>query len=152
MKYRDPETGEFKELYVKAADTLPVGTVVDFDGDEVPAGWEAVGSDDYSTEETFTGKYWIDGKKIYSKIIDFNTPTVNGTQTVVGNIENLNKLVKMAGTSFVGSEYLSLPVNDNNETYYIVTGVRANGEIYCQQKGLGNMSSHIILEYTKTTD
>lgn len=42
MKYRDPETGEFKELYTKAADTLPVGTVVDYDGDEVPAGWEKV--------------------------------------------------------------------------------------------------------------
>ena len=42
MKYRDPETGEFKELYVKAADTLPVGTEVDYDGDEVPAGWEEV--------------------------------------------------------------------------------------------------------------
>lgn len=42
MKYRDPVTGEFKELYTKAADTLPVGTVVDYDGTEVPAGWEEV--------------------------------------------------------------------------------------------------------------
>jgi hypothetical protein len=42
MKFRDPETGEFKELYAKAADTLPVGTVVDFDGTEIPAGWEKV--------------------------------------------------------------------------------------------------------------
>ena len=40
MKFRDPETREFKELYTKAADTLPVGTVVDFDGTEMPAGWE----------------------------------------------------------------------------------------------------------------
>ena len=42
MKYRDPETGEFKELYAKTADTLPVGTVVDYEGTEVPAGWEEV--------------------------------------------------------------------------------------------------------------
>lgn len=42
MKFRDPETGEFKELYTKAADTLPVGTEVDFDGTEVPTGWEEI--------------------------------------------------------------------------------------------------------------
>ena len=42
MKYKDPETGEFKEIYVKTADTLPVGTVVDYDGEEIPTGWEPV--------------------------------------------------------------------------------------------------------------
>lgn len=46
MKFRDPETGEFKELYTKAADTLPVGTEVDYDGDEVPAGWEEMYDED----------------------------------------------------------------------------------------------------------
>lgn len=46
MKFRDPETGEFKELYVKAADTLPVGTEVDYEGEEVPAGWEVVYDED----------------------------------------------------------------------------------------------------------
>lgn len=46
MKYRDPETGELKEISVKAADTLPIGTIVDYDGTEVPDGWEKV-DDDY---------------------------------------------------------------------------------------------------------
>lgn len=40
MKYRDPETGQLKELSLKAADTLPIGTIVDYDGEEVPEGWE----------------------------------------------------------------------------------------------------------------
>lgn len=75
MKYKD-SNNEWQELVVKAADTLPVGTVVDYDGDEVPAGWEAAGSDDYSTEEQFTGKYWINGKKIYRKVIVLNQPIV----------------------------------------------------------------------------
>lgn len=51
MKFRDPETGEFKELYAKAADTLPVGSVVDFEGNEVPAGWEK-----FEEVEDFTNK------------------------------------------------------------------------------------------------
>ena len=65
MKYRDPETGEFKELYTKAADTLPVGTVVDFDGDEVPAGWEYAGELIESGSGT-NGSYtkWEDGTLI----------------------------------------------------------------------------------------
>lgn len=42
MKYRDPNTGQLKELSLKAADTLPIGTIVDYDGEEVPEGWEEV--------------------------------------------------------------------------------------------------------------
>ena len=42
MKYRDPQTGEFKDITVKVADTLPVGTEVDYDGATVPNGWAKV--------------------------------------------------------------------------------------------------------------
>lgn len=42
MKYKDPVTGQLKELSLKAADTLPIGTIVDYDGEEVPDGWEEV--------------------------------------------------------------------------------------------------------------
>lgn len=55
MKFRDSETGEFKELYAKAADTLPVGTVVDFDGVEIPAGWEEIESDEVVLFESENG-------------------------------------------------------------------------------------------------
>lgn len=37
MKYND--NGEYKDIYVKSLDTLPVGSEVDFDGNEVPSGW-----------------------------------------------------------------------------------------------------------------
>ena len=40
MKYND--NGTYKDIYVKAIDTLPVGTEVDFDGSVVPSGWTAV--------------------------------------------------------------------------------------------------------------
>lgn len=41
MKYRD-EDGNFQEVYFKATDTLPIGTEVDYDGEEVPFGWEEI--------------------------------------------------------------------------------------------------------------
>lgn len=37
----------------------------------------------YSTEEQFTGNYWIDGKKIYRKVI---TSTVNYGTIVLSNV------------------------------------------------------------------
>lgn len=46
MKYKDPSTGQLKELSLKAADTLPIGTIVDYDGEEVPEGWEEVPSNE----------------------------------------------------------------------------------------------------------
>ena len=49
MKYND--NGEYKDIYVKSLDTLPVGTEVDFDGNEVPSGWTEV-------EDVVTGNGW----------------------------------------------------------------------------------------------
>ena len=39
MKYRDPQTGQFKDLKVKTSDTLPIGTQVAYGGTTVPTGW-----------------------------------------------------------------------------------------------------------------
>ena len=42
MKYKDPKTGEYKDIFLKTGDTLPVGTIVEYDGDEVPAGYKEI--------------------------------------------------------------------------------------------------------------
>ena len=39
MKYRDSETGQFKDLKVKTSDTLPIGTQVAYGGTVPPTGW-----------------------------------------------------------------------------------------------------------------
>lgn len=39
MKYRDPETGQFKDISVKVSDTLPIGTQVAYGGSTPPTGW-----------------------------------------------------------------------------------------------------------------
>ena len=46
VRVKDPSTGQFKEIYVKALDSLPVGAEIDFDGDsaDIPDGWEVVDS------------------------------------------------------------------------------------------------------------
>ena len=45
IKYKDSE-GNFKEIKIKTKDSLPVGTIVDYDGDTVPDGYEEVDSMD----------------------------------------------------------------------------------------------------------
>ena len=40
IKYKD--NGEYKDIVVKVGDTQPIGTIVDYDGAEVPNGWEEV--------------------------------------------------------------------------------------------------------------
>ena len=53
MKYND--NGEYKEIVVKSTDTLPVGTEVDFDGNEVPSGWTEVDNVLYSNPSGSNG-------------------------------------------------------------------------------------------------
>ena len=40
MKIND--NGTIKDLVVKASDTLPIGTIVEYDGDTIPSGYEEV--------------------------------------------------------------------------------------------------------------
>ena len=40
MKYN--KNGEWKDIVVKATDTLPIGTEVDYNGTDIPDGWEEV--------------------------------------------------------------------------------------------------------------
>ena len=52
LKYRDPKTGQFKEISVKINDTLPIGTVVSYTGLNAPTGWESYTTDDAYTQTT----------------------------------------------------------------------------------------------------
>ena len=43
MKYND--NGTYKDIYVKAFDTLPVGAIVEYSGSTIPSGWTNIGND-----------------------------------------------------------------------------------------------------------
>ena len=104
----------------------------------------------YSTEEQFTGKYWIDGKKIYRKVLQF-TYTSAGTHN-----ESLSDLdfdyitikdFQCKTGKFRLKFYGSSDSNDN-------VNIFINGNILSIINGgsWANAVFIVILEYTKTTD
>lgn len=89
MKYND--NGEYKDIYVKSFDTLPIGTEVDYDGNTVPDGWTEVS--DYDSdwvsvgENDFNTKYKKVGNVVTITCFSPANYTVAGyTATLVGRI------------------------------------------------------------------
>lgn len=104
----------------------------------------------YSTEETFTGKYWIDGKKIYRKVIT----DVNINSATEHNISNFNEIIDAYGSIKLSTGTFQL-INraSNAENYHINIG-GFNSTTFTLQAGTAYeiSSSNVILEYTKTKE
>ena len=113
----------------------------------------------YSTDEQFTGKYWIDGKKIYKKTIAYTL--IQTEENMSFPIPNLAKKINLYG-SLVLLNGVSFPV-----PYCFIERSMAFYEIYCYVEsqvlhiipfssagsyfGIGSVLE-VTIEYTKTTD
>lgn len=110
----------------------------------------------YSTEETNTGKTWIDGKPIYRKVVDFGALPNTTSKTVAHGISNLSYITDLRGMCCQGGIFLSLPYipKGSTSTYiYAVTLEIVDTDIRLScEANMSNYSGYIILEYTKTTD
>ncbi len=107
MKYND--NGEYKDIYVKSFDTLPVGTEVDFDGETVPQGWTAVNNvlwtnpnptSDFSNQSVTLSEDANDYK--YLEIYWKNRKDINEwtyTKMMTGTI-GYGFMISASGTSF----------------------------------------------------
>ena len=108
----------------------------------------------YSTEETLTGKTWIDGKPIYRCVIPFlNKQTVNSSGSTLtvgtalpsnlpfGNFSNISNFINGFIYRNNVNTITPLAVRYNSQTQITVFSI----------DGLGDTDG-IILEYTKTND
>lgn len=135
-------------------DSIPVGTIVDYDGDTVPDGYEEVS--DYSTDEIEIGT-WIDGKPLYRKVVQFNTLiNANEQYSIAHNIANAD-FIYVSKAYFTLDTGLSVTIPEtgvysgfNEKTYAHVDKTY----IYvCSNGGWSKgWTKTIVLEYTKTTD
>ena len=156
MKVRN-SNGELKELVIKANDSIPAGTIVDFEGDVVPEGYEKVEDkgEVYSTEEQRIGT-WIDGKPLYRKIIETTMPETpsNGVYITKNttNIPDMSFGYVSRAIAISNNQYYTLPYINNSgyaTKFFIEIQdlILANGNT-----SFNNSKTFVVLEYTKTTD
>lgn len=106
----------------------------------------------YSTTETFTGKYWVDGKQIYSKVI--NVPAQAAGSKVSIDLANLNISIPISikGMLKFGANYY-VPVSASDEvTNKLNVFVRIQDNKLNINTGAQRAifdGSFVILEYTK---
>lgn len=119
---------------------------------------DAAGDDawKYSTEETRTGKTWIDGKPIYRKVFHYDSVTVDGDYKVLDNVDTL---VNQGGCQvYSGNETFAFPWSfynkSNNEVERLCFIIKSNALYrrinYSNFADLSNLNWWV--EYTKTTD
>ena len=71
--------------------------------------------DNYSTSETDTGKHWIDGKRIYRKVLEFSRTDHNQFTLSLGVSPSPDKIISVTGFAFSSNNQV-FPVYRVNDT------------------------------------
>lgn len=115
----------------------------------------------YSTEETFTGKYWIDGKPIYRKVITESNIKLTSGLSIPLNTQNIDYICSFdffLKDGIVGSYKFPLLSSDGTKLLQARVEIDASNLANIVLRGTdtyyGDVSRLIIaiIEYTKTTD
>lgn len=123
----------------------------DLDGQYLP-----VEEDIYSTTETKTNKVWIDGKPIYRKVFNVNSPSSTDTNTNIGSIGAFDTLVSITGNIYLNETYGVIPIPQSVATTNMTTiflDNKANGNVMMkvQNSVYSSKPTIVIVEYTKTS-
>lgn len=110
----------------------------------------------YSANEQWTGEYWIDGKKIYTKTIyqKIGTSGDSGTITIPHNIQNIGDFsaIDFNHSFWIAGNY-KWAFNSKENSEYISLIRIGNSVLYAQtSSGWSGFYGYITLRYTKTTD
>lgn len=108
----------------------------------------------YSLNETDTGKIWIDGKKIYRKVILL--PAIAKGKVYYNDLSNIaaSTYIQIYGFVKTGSNYFIPLLNSDEKTPTLNTFVSINDNKLRLINGTEReiLSGHVVLEYTKTTN
>ena len=106
----------------------------------------------YSTDEQWTGEYWIDGKKIYCKVVSVSGFTKD--KYVAHNISNLHRILSC--DLFVmfndGTNHMMPRAHKDNDHEGISVQVTKTNLILQvgQSNGFADVTGYAILKYIKT--
>ncbi len=108
----------------------------------------------YSTKEQVIGT-WVDGKPLYRKVYEVNSPKAKDSSEVVLDTTDLNVdiPVNVYGVIFISNDGTCTPLNIafNSGDVFATWFNRDNVYMRCTGNRT-NLPCKVILEYTKTTD
>ena len=108
----------------------------------------------YSQNEIDTGKIWIDGKKIYRKVVNCGVLSNRTTVRKEHNIQDINEIISAKGITLLTSEGFFLPIpyvlDDTGNIGLAVSKTQISIMTYADRTDCIN--TYGILEYTKTTN
>ena len=106
----------------------------------------------YSTEEQWTGEYWIDGKKIYRKVLTGNE---NGATSANISVPEVDTMIEMSGLiSDSPDTNPGLPINayGNSSLYAFTFFSRGANRITISVSNWKIYKYNLLVKYTKTTE
>lgn len=108
----------------------------------------------YSQNEIDTGKIWIDGKKIYRKVILLPTIAKGGEYNEDLSSLTISTCIQIYGFTKVGNVYFIPLLNSDEKSITLNTYVSINNNALRLINGADReiLSGHVVLEYTKTTN
>lgn len=108
----------------------------------------------YSQNEIDTGKIWIDGKKIYRKVILLPAIAKGGKYPIDLSSLTASNYIQLYGFIKVAKDYFIPLLNSDEETPTLNTFIKINNNVLNFINGAGReiLSGHVTLEYTKTTN
>ncbi len=146
---------------------VPQGTIVQYDGDTIPAGYEEVnGYENYSTTEQKVGT-WIDGRPIYQKVITLSDlPSTAGTAKDFDTGYNKSQIYPLKCESilnsntwggYYGNFVVISSTNPGSSPYvsvsFAVNSAGANIQVRVRSSyDLSTYSGYAIIQYTKLAD
>jgi hypothetical protein len=115
-------------------------------------GGEAQAGIDFSLSEQFSGRHWLDGKKVYQKTVQFSS-IPQGETTVAHGISALANVIEIQGAAFNGTNHFRIPHVDPMYPTYEV-GVWADATNLALRAGTGDLSAftwvYLTMHYTCT--
>lgn len=108
----------------------------------------------YSQNETDTGKIWIDGKKIYRKVINCGVLPNAEEKNIPHNIKDYDIFLTIRGIAIFkeAESFISLPFASTGNESIKITVLKENVIIGTYIERNYFAESYAILEYTKTTN
>ena len=108
----------------------------------------------YSQNEIDTGKIWIDGKKIYRKVINCGTLQGNTLKEIPTNVVNMKEVIKITAITTSKAYKLTtqipyISVSGRKKIIYVQNN---NVYIYIDKVQEEYDECFAFLEYTKTTN